>query len=167
MVSRIKSSAVFYTVALGVLVALHSHTAYAQQERIVSGGQICQPMSNSDGSIGWGAAGVGNLGDETRSVVCPVVFSTAANTFDVSVTLANRSDVTVPAGDFVCVLRINDLTGVPVLEDELPSDEDVPPDSSFIFAWAVFGVLGTESASVTCQLPPLTGVVRITQDLIE
>ena len=167
MVSRIKSGVVFYVVALGVIAAFHSHTAYAQNDAIVSGGQICQPtMSNSDGSIVWRAAGVLNVGDETRGVVCPVVFSTAANNFDVSVTLANRSDVEVPAGDFVCVLTISDLFGDPVVEEELPSDEPTPPGGSFILGFVDFTALDTQSASVSCQLPPGTGVVRVVQDIL-
>jgi hypothetical protein len=173
MVSRIKSRFIFQMVALGMLAAFHSNTAYAQSDAVISGGQICQPMANNaEGIAGrvsallafeWSAQGILNASDVNEWVVCPVVFSKLTNNFDVTVNITNRSD---SPQNVLCVLSINNANGDPVDSEQLELEEPLPPSTVGVLGFVDFIALDTQSASVSCELPPGTGVTRIILDIL-
>jgi hypothetical protein len=146
---------------LAVIVAIHSKAAYAQQtDSLVFSGAICRTPSNNTEGIEWGYWGVRNVGSETQSLVCPLVFNKLADNVDASVRIANRSDSTY---DIACRFVVSDPFGDPDFARTIGAN--IQPNFVVFIGLVDLDIVNFQTLSVTCDLPPGTILSGVTVDL--
>ena len=145
---------------LAVIAAFHSKAAYAQVDSLVFSGAICRTQSNDTEGIEWGGYGIRNVGVETQSVVCPLMFNKSSPDVDATVRIANRSDTIY---DIACRFQVSNPFGDEVFGRTVGGK--LPPDVAVFIFLGDIDIFNFQTFTVTCDLPPGTILSGVTVDL--
>ena len=151
-----KSSMLLLVLCLSA--AMNSRPVAAYDEWI--GGQVCQPMNLEVAlqGLAWRSEGVLNMRDKSLWVVCPVGHGLFYDLISVIVSLTNSGD---SGATIQCLWKVTDLAGRTVRSRNKSVLVGPGTTDTMSVDDLIVGGEFPEAISVSCNLPPDTGILFI------